>query len=98
MRKFLSLVVLASISMPSLLPAAEADEEVLNMRGMTVIGNQELPKSLMIVPWQPSELGELMEHSLDGLLDAGLEPVDREVFERKLDYYRVGAGQPLRPE
>ena len=77
--------------------SAEA-EEVLNLRGMTVIGNQELPKSLMVVPWKQSELGELLEHSMDSLLDSGMQPVDREVFERKLDYYRVGAGLPLRPE
>jgi len=98
MRNLLFLVLfMLFLSQPLLSAEAESDE-VLNLRGMTVIGNQELPKSLMVVPWKQSELGELLEHSLGSLLDSGMQPVDRDVFERKLNYYRVGAGLPLQPE
>lgn len=98
MKNILFFTLLIFFLFQPLFSAEPESDEVLNLRGMTVIGNQELPKSLMIVPWKQSELGELLEHSMDSLLDSGMQPVDREVFERKLDYYRVGAGLPLRPE
>jgi len=98
MKNLLFFTLLMFILIQPLLSAEAESEEVLNLRGMTVIGNQELPKSLIVVPWKQSELGELLEHSMDSLLDSGMQPLDREVFERKLDYYRVGAGLPLRPE
>lgn len=68
---------------------AEEEDEVLNLQGMSVIGNQELPKSLMVIPWKHSELGELLGHSMDSLLDTGLTPVDHDVFKRKIEYYRL---------
>ena len=74
---------------PAKPPAAAEDDEVLNLQGMSVIGNQELPKSLIVIPWKHSELGELLGHSMDSLLDTGLTPVDHDVFKRKIEYYRL---------
>jgi len=67
---------------------AEEEEKVLG--GMSIVGNDEAPKSLAIVSWKGSELGD----TLNALraLDAGLEPVDKEVFMRQLDYYQIIAG------
>ena len=81
-------LMLIAIMACSIAEAAEEDE-VLNLEGMSVIGNQELPKSLMVIPWKHSELGELLGHSMDSLLDTGLRPVDHDVFKRKLEYYRL---------
>ena len=64
-------------------------EEVVEVGGMSIIGNRELPKSLYIVPWKDSEVG--IETDLDqDLLDEGLTPVDPDVFARQLDYYELG--------
>jgi hypothetical protein len=54
---------------------------------MSIIGNQELPKVLYIVPWKRSELGDLMGRPVNSLLDEVLAPVDRDVFRRYLEYY-----------
>ncbi len=55
--------------------------------GMAVYGNRELPKALFIVPWKAPIPGDLSAKPMDSLLDEVLTPVDREVFEREVDYY-----------
>lgn len=62
------------------------DTEVRDMSGTSIIGNRELPKSLYIVPWKNSEVGERTDLSRD-LLDEGLNPVDPNEFERQVQYY-----------
>ena len=55
--------------------------------GMSIVGNDEAPKSLVIVPWKSSELGDMLDVSR--ALDDGRQPVDRDVFNRQLDYYQI---------
>ena len=57
------------------------------MSGMSILGNDEAPKSLVIVPWKSSELGD--EPGLSRLLDDATQPVDKDVFLRELSYYRI---------
>jgi hypothetical protein len=63
--------------------------EVKELSGMSVIGNDEAPKALFIVPWKSSEIG--VETRLNMMLNAGAMPVDRDVFMRQLDYYELSA-------
>jgi hypothetical protein len=65
------------------LPGLQAEER-LEMEGTAIIGNQELPKVLYIVPWKPSELPDLSEPPLQSLIDDALAPVDREEFRREV--------------
>jgi hypothetical protein len=58
--------------------------------GMSVVGNDEAPKSLAIVPWKASDPGDALDVSRD--LDDGRQPVDKDVFLRELDYYEIRAG------
>jgi len=74
------------------------EDEVLTLKGMSVIGNQELPKSLMVIPWKHSELGELHGYSMDSLLDSGITHVDQDVFKRKIEYYQLRTDEPLLAE
>jgi len=69
-----------------------ADDGDKLLSGMSIVGNDEAPKSLVIVPWKSSELGSTLDVARG--LDDGRQPVDRDVFMRKLDYYeiRVGSG------
>ena len=60
------------------------------LSGMSIVGNDEAPKSLVIVPWKSSELGDTLEVSR--ALDNGRQPVDRDVFQRGIDYYRIRSG------
>jgi hypothetical protein len=71
-------------------PPDAGDESEKVLSGMSIVGNDEAPKSLVIVPWKSSELGD----TLDVLraLDDGRRPVDRDVFMRALTYYEIRAG------
>jgi hypothetical protein len=55
--------------------------------GMSILGNQETPKSLVIVPWKRSEIGNSL--GISPMLDDSRLPVDKEVFMRVLSYYQV---------
>lgn len=59
----------------------------VEMSGMSILGNDEAPKSLVIVPWKSSQLGDAP--GLSKLLDDSTQPVDKEVFMRELAYYRI---------
>ena len=51
-----------------------------------IIGNRELPKVLIIVPWKKPLPGDLSGRPLVSVLDEALAPVDRDVFRRELRY------------
>ena len=55
--------------------------------GMSILGNEEAPKALVIVPWKSSELGN--GPGVSTLLDDSRLPVDKEVFMRMLRYYEI---------
>jgi hypothetical protein len=58
--------------------------------GMSILGNQEAPKSLVIVPWKSSELGDSI--GISPMLDDSRQPIDRAVFLRALMYYQIRSG------
>ena len=64
-----------------------AEEEAKELSGMSIVGNDEAPKSLYIVPWKSSEIG--VETSLHMMLNEADAPVDRDVFMRQLEFYEV---------
>ena len=61
------------------------------LSGMSILGNEEAPKSLVIIPWKSSELGD--DISLGDTLDERAQPVDRDVFLRELNFYRIREGE-----
>jgi len=66
--------------------AAKESGDVL-MTGMSIVGNDEAPKELVIVPWKSSQLGDTP--GISRLLDDSTQPVDKDVFMRELAYYRI---------
>jgi hypothetical protein len=76
-------------------PAEKQGDEPTNpaepktMSGMSILGNEEAPKALVIVPWKSSELGA--DISLSDSLDDRARPVDKEVFMRELNFYDIRA-------
>jgi hypothetical protein len=64
--------------------AAQPDGDV-KMSGMSILGNEDAPKSLVLVPWKSSQLADMP--SVSRLLDSAAQPVDKEVFMRELAYY-----------
>lgn len=67
--------------------SAAAGEPEKELSGMSILGDHESPKSLVIVPWKSAELGDTLAVSRD--LDDGRGPVDRDVFMRQLEYYQL---------
>ena len=57
--------------------------------GMSILGNEEAPKALVIVPWKSSKLGN--GPSVSTLLDDSRLPIDKEVFMRMLNYYEISS-------
>jgi hypothetical protein len=67
---------------------AKGAGEAKALSGMSIVGNNETPKSLYIVPWKSSEIG--MDTKLDSsLLNDAMAPVDKEVFMRELEFYEI---------
>jgi hypothetical protein len=77
---------------PSFAQDKEKDKasDAKELSGMSIVGNDEVPKSLYIVPWKSSELG--VETSLSTMLNEKEDPVDRDVFMRQLNFYLVSNG------
>ena len=67
--------------------AKQKKEDAKALSGMSVLGNQEAPKALVIVPWKSSEIGASLGSST--MLDDSRQPIDKEVFMRVLSYYEV---------
>ncbi len=80
-------VVIAMAQEPDKDKDTDKEPKTKELSGMSIVGNDEAPKSLYIVPWKNSEIG--VETSLDMMLDERDVPVDRDVFLRQLEFYRV---------
>ena len=57
----------------------------LDMKGASIRGNSELPKSLYIVPWQQADQSALAGQLVHDLLDEILVPLEREKFLQQLE-------------
>ena len=80
----LAMVILTSLFLSTVV--AEDKDKTKELSGISIMGNKEAPKSLFIVPWKSSELGD--ENTLSSsLLNEKMVPVDKDVFQRELDFY-----------
>ena len=55
------------------------------LSGLSIVGNDETPKELVIVPWKSSQLADAP--GISRLLDDSTQPVDKDVFMRELAFY-----------
>ncbi|MCW8858363.1 MAG: hypothetical protein OQK50_02075 [Deltaproteobacteria bacterium] len=94
--KRMIVLCLCAVLMPAVMAAAtdqepesrsQGTQQAKELSGMSIVGNDEAPKSLYIVPWKSSEIG--VETSLGMMLNKDAVPVDRDVFKRQLDFYEV---------
>jgi len=98
--KYRILILCLSIVLFSAVISAADDMKTVNkddqseakeLSGMSIVGNDEAPKSLYIVPWKSSEIG--VETSLDTMLNEDDVPVDRDVFRRHLEFYQLSTAK-----
>ena len=69
-----------------------AGTEAKELSGMSVLGNTDMPKALYIVPWKTSDMG-MTTDLRSGLLNDAMVPVDKEVFQRQLQFYEISSAQ-----
>ncbi len=68
--------------------AEKGSGKAKTLSGISIVGNNEAPKSLFIVPWKSSEIGS--DSGLQsGLMDDSMKPVDKEVFMREINFYEI---------
>jgi hypothetical protein len=93
-----SLLLLPAAALPEDAPKAPPAERVAKaaepagekrISGMSILGNQEAPKALVIVPWKSSEMADTL--ALESMLDDSRRPVDKDVFGRELAYYEISS-------
>ena len=78
----------AVLHTPVMAQEKKVDSDVKELSGISIIGNQEAPKSLYIVPWQNSEVG-VATSLQSGLFDDSMRPLYKEVFLRELNFYEL---------
>ncbi len=81
----LMLAVMMTLSVSAL--AEETIEE-----GTRIIGTEESPAVLNVVPWQARELGgdpASGSRQFRSVLDDALKPVDRGELQREIDYFNL---------
>jgi len=81
------LLALLSTAMAGAKEPATKEPAAKELSGISIVGNDEAPKALYIVPWKSSEMGG--ETRLNMMLDENAMPVDRDVFMRQLDFFEV---------
>ena len=69
--------------------AAAPAHDRLDLDTTSITGNRELPKVMVIVPWKKADIGDLVGKPVNSLIDEALQPVDREVFRREIEYHAV---------
>ena len=88
---FTALLLVAGVTTAAESPeqktAAKGGDKELS--GMSIVGNDDAPKALVIVPWKSSALGSALD--ISRALDDGRQAVDKDVFMRELDYYEIRA-------
>ena len=84
MKKF----VVAVLTLWGLGSLAQA-EVVLDVEGMTVYGQHELPKVLYVVPWKRKDAPELDAPQAESLATDVLKPIAPDIFKRQSQYYEL---------
>lgn len=87
----ITLVALLAASLTLAAPAEKKADEATVVLHSTITGNQEQPKVLYIVPWQPPGSADKLMQPVKPVLDDVFAPVDRAEFQRELKYREKAA-------
>lgn len=87
-RNILNQLLLPALLLLGTVSVLQAEDRV-KLEGTSITGNRELPKVLYIVPWKKASVGELVGRPVESLLDEVLAPLDREVFNRQVEYHKA---------
>ena len=77
------------ISIFAISPVWSVAEDRITLDKDTIIGNEEAPKALYIVPWRPLQATEIGGLEIQSLLGEELEPLKPEVFRRQVELFQI---------
>lgn len=77
-----------------LVPGLTLAETSRSETGTNIIGSQEAPSVLNVVPWKEREVRLERKDPTTSLLDRVLEPLDQEVLLREIDYHERLRAKP----
>jgi len=84
--RYLSLICCSALLS---LPAFAQQESTDTGLSSNIIGSQEAPTVLNVVPWKDKEVKLEKKDPTSSLLNRVLEPLDQEVLMREVEYYRI---------
>ncbi|MCK0152330.1 hypothetical protein MWU49_01315 [Alcanivorax sp. S6407] len=86
--------ILASILLLAFTSGTYAAEGNEGTGSTNVIGTQEAPTVLNVVPWKDREVKLEKKDPTSSLLDRVLEPLDQEVLMREIEYHQLLTSTP----
>jgi len=92
--RYLAVVVGALMAASTQAAPANTNAEANVVLHSTITGNQEQPKVLYIVPWQPPGGVDQLQQPVQSLLNDVFAPVDRAEFQRELKYRAAAEAAP----
>ncbi|MBI3773069.1 MAG: hypothetical protein HY272_10275 [Gammaproteobacteria bacterium] len=69
------------------LPLYAEEIQTLNVEGMTIYGQRELPKVMYIVPWKKMDTADIDKPTTGSLVADVLDPLNPELFQRQVRYH-----------
>lgn len=85
---FTSCLLLATCAAMAQGKGKKEEGEAKEISGMSIVGNNDTPKSLIIIPWKSSEIGQESDFK-SSLLSQEIVPVDKPTFLRELEFYKL---------
>ena len=83
------------VTPPALVPAPGNHAAVVpSQPAPNVIGTQEAPTVLNVVPWKDREVKLEKKDPTSSLLNRVLEPLDQEVLMREIEYHQLLTQEP----
>lgn len=83
------LLTLSSMSLSALmLPSLVSAETVRKVEDISIIGNRELPKSLIIVPWKGANMSDEPNLPEKSLVDKRFQLVSRSQLLREIQFHK----------
>ena len=79
---------LGALTLLILSTSAHADVEIIS-KGMTVLGQGDLPKVLYIVPWKRKDASGIEMPVTNNQNTGLLDPIDPNIFSQQLKYHQL---------
>jgi hypothetical protein len=72
-----------------ILPSLARAEQVRKVEDISIIGNRELPKSLIIVPWKGANMSDEPNLPEKSLVDKRFQLVSRSQLLREIQFHKL---------